>query len=192
MRPAVVQALGEMPKVPEATALWIELLAEEGPSGGLKEEIETILRKRAGKDAGPRPQDWEAWHLSARRQDKKGSPYQGMVWEAGPGKIEWRILNISQETQKLDLAFGPVFRVTTEDGKELPLSVHFEAPAARRGIKATLKPGQFVGGAADLKSLVDVKDARGPLRVTWSLKLEEGEGDLGRITSLPIRVEVKK
>jgi hypothetical protein len=191
IRKAAVEALGDMPKVHESTAILIEALAEEWPSGDLKGDIEAILKKRAKREFLS-PHEWEAWYLAERCQAKKGRPYQGLVSESSPGKIEWRIVNISQETQKLDLGFGPVFRVTTVDGKELPLSFHFDAHKSRRGVTATLKSGQFVGGSADLKNLVDLTDARGPVRVTWSLKLDEGEGEEGKITTLPIRMEANK
>ena len=190
LRRAAVEALGEI-KPHEATEILIGEYAEEGDRGDLRDEIAAILKRRAkGADYGPRAQDWEAWHLAVNVK----RPWQGLVIDAGSGMIEWRIVNVGPEARKIDLGFGPIFRVTREsDGKELPISMNFEAPAARRGVKATLRPGQFVGGQTALKNLVDVSGVEGQsVRVSWSMKLSEGEGDEGKLTSLPIRVEVKK
>jgi tetratricopeptide (TPR) repeat protein len=188
LRRAAVAALGEVGE--PAIETLIDALAEEGESGELRGEILATLKKVAqGADYGTRAQDWEEWFLG-----KVKRPLQGLVLDAGSGMVEWRVLNVGRDTIKLDLLFGPVFKVTTTaDGKELPMSIAFEAPAARRPIKASLKPGQFVGGRALLKDLVDVKGAEGQLvRVSWSLKLEGGEGEEGKLVSLPVRVEVKK
>jgi hypothetical protein len=187
LRRAAVAALGEVGK--PAIETLIGALAEEGESGELRGEILATLKKGAnGADYGMRAQDWEEWHLGETKR-----PLQALVLDAGSGMVEWRVLNVGRDTIKLDLLFGPVFKVTTADGKELPMSIAFEAPAARRPIKASLKPGQFVGGRALLKDLVDVKGAEGQqVRVSWSLKLEGGEGDEGKLVSLPVRVEVKK
>jgi uncharacterized protein DUF4388/tetratricopeptide repeat protein len=193
VRRAVVATLGtihvpEKLEVPEAVEILIAELADEGDGGELKNDIEAVLRGWS-KDAKARPKasDWEEWHFARMRR-----PLQALVMESPSGEIEWRILNVSTDTQRIDRAFGPVFRVVTEDGKELPLSVHFEAPAARRGVKATLKPGQFVGGRGSLKSLVELTNAGDSVRVSWTMNLQDGEGDNSRLTALPIRVEIKK
>ena len=193
LRKAALLALGEI-AVPETIEILIGALAEEG-EGDLKPEIEALLRRRAdGKEHGPRAPDWEAWHLRQQLQKPPGTSraFQGLVMESRPGWIEWRIVNVGTSDRRLDLAFGPEFRVTTADGKVLPLSPKFEAPAARRGMKATLKPGQFVGGTAELGSLVDLAAASGVVRVSWSMKLGDGDADEMRLTALPIRVEVRK
>ncbi len=190
LRRAAVAALGEIGSPAIETLIWA--LAEEGEAGELKGEISAQLKRVAkGVDWGPRAQDWERWHLEQRGRAQQ---LQGLVMDGGGGTIEWRIVNVGRETMRLDLPFGPVFRVTAEEGKkELPMSIAFEAPAAQRGIKATLKRGQFLGGRAHLKDLVDVKGAEGQsVRVSWSLKLEAGEGDEGKLVALPIRVDVRK
>ncbi|HZL71261.1 MAG TPA: tetratricopeptide repeat protein, partial [Planctomycetota bacterium] len=193
VRRAAVATLGtihvpEKLEVPEAVEILIAELADEKDGGELKADIEAVLRGWS-KDSKARPKasDWEEWHFARMRR-----PLQALVMESPSGEIEWRILNVSADTQRIDRAFGPVFRVVTEDGKELPLSVHFEAPAARRGVKATLKPGQFVGGRGSLKSLVELTNAGDSVRVSWTMNLQDGEGDNSRLTALPIRVEVKK
>ena len=52
--------------------------------------------------------------------------------------------------------------------------------------------GQYVGGRVAIAKLVELKDAQGPLRVSWSMKLAAGEGDKGKLTSLPVKVEIRK
>jgi len=49
-----------------------------------------------------------------------------------------------------------------------------------------------VGGTAELGSLVDLAAASGVVRVSWSMKLGDGDADEMRLTALPIRVEVRK
>ena len=155
LRQAAVAALGENPAT-ESIEILIGALAEEGDAG-LGPEIAAILKRKAnGPDFGTRAQEWEAWHFA-----QIGRRLQGLVTDAGGGVIEWRIVNLSSKSPsqwpvRLDQAFGPRFKVTTADGRELPMSIDFEAPAVRRGLTATLKPGQFVGGRMPLKNLVDL------------------------------------
>ena len=184
IRRAAVSALGAI-LIPETIDILIEALATHAD---LKDEITELLKKRAGdKDHGPLPQDWEAWH---RIQQERW--LQGILIPAEAGFVEWRVLNLGPRELKLDLRFGPAFRVLAADGKELKISSAFEAPPARRAVRTTLMSGQYVGGRVALAKLVELKDAQGPLRVSWSMKLETGEGDKGKLESLPVLVEIKK
>jgi hypothetical protein len=184
VRKAAIDALGELK---EAAGILIAAYAEEADDSDLRSEIGAKLKRLAGEDHGPRAADWEAWHLAELKR-----PLQGIVFESSPGVIEWRVVNHGPEKKKIDLGFGPIFRVTKSDGSELPISLgSFEAPAARRGITATLMPGQFVGGQTALKKLVDVAGAEGAtVRVAWSMKM--GDGADRTLTALPIRVTVRK
>jgi Flp pilus assembly protein TadD len=192
VRQAAVAAVDEIAAqgvkpVPEAIETLIAALADD--PGELKGEIEAALRKRLKVDvSNPRPHDWEAAHLKSI-----GRPLQGILMDAGGGEVEWRVYNLGPKEMKLDLASGPAFLAQKKpDGAKLQMSMNYQAHPAMRGIKATLKPGQYVGGRLPLSSLVDVSGVEGPVRVSWSMKLESGEGDQGRLTSLPIRIEVKK
>jgi len=101
-------------------------------------------------------------------------------------------LNWGPADRRLDLPFGPNFKAVTQAGKELKISASFEAPAVRRGVKGTLKPGQFVGGRAALKDLVDLSGADGPVRVSWTVRMKDANGEEWELTSLPVEVPLKK
>lgn len=187
VRKAAVGALAEVGSDETILAL-VEALAMEWGNAEMRGEIESRLRRAAKADHGPRPQDWEAW-LVRRRE---GREVQGVLADGGSGEVEWRIVNWGPTDRKLDLPFGPNFKAVTAAGKDLKISASFEAPAVRRGTKATLKPGQFVGGRAALKDLVDLAGIDGPVRVSWSVRMKDANGEEWELTSLPVEVAIKK
>jgi len=188
VRRAAVSCLGEMGSH-ETREILVRALAEEEEGSGLRGEIEELLKKQAGKDCGPRPQDWESWVLRSGER-----PVQGLVGAAAPGELEWRIVNLGTKTRELELpeGFGPSFKVTGKGGAELKPG----KGAVRGADKARvvrLRPGEFVGGRVALGDLVDLASmAEGPVRVGWSARLREVGGDEWELAALPTRVEVRK
>jgi hypothetical protein len=167
----------------------VRALAEEVEGSGLRGEIEGWLKKLAGKDCGPRAQDWESWVLRSGER-----PVQGLVTAYGVNELEWRIVNLGTKTRELELpeGFGPAFRVTGKGGADLK-----PGKGASRGSDKSrvvrLRPGEFVGGRVPLEDLADLKSvADGPVRVGWSARLREVGGDEWELSALPTRVELKK
>lgn len=184
VRKAVLSTLAEIGN--DAALLTVILLMGlDAPGGEIAAQAAELLRGKLKVDAGTSAADWEAVVLS-----RTPRPLQGLasaVDGADPA-VEWRLVNVGSEPVEFSLPqeFGPEFRVTDATGQTL------RARPGARGEARTLRlrPGEFVGGRANVRELAEGSDLPGRYRVEWTARVSWRSAEPHTVTSLPVTAEV--
>ena len=211
--PLALPALGEClkddaPLVRKATIAALRNVADEAAlellnrafatdtDASLRAEANAALSARTGQKFDT-PLQWEAW---LRKRAVAASPSRVPPLQAAllapatraeigkPLVVSWQIVNVGPSTVEFSLPadFGPVFEGSGPAGV-----IAMKTPPASGEVRSVrLRPGEFLGGTADLSALCRGLDAPGTARIAWSGAVRWNGGAPAAVKSLPVVIEL--
>lgn len=194
VRRAVAAALRTM-EGDESLQLLVQALASDAD-----ETVRGAARQSLTERTGERFQTAREWDEWLRQKVSETSPQpalQALLTAASeaaaagaPIPVRWELINVGRTPAEFTLArdFGPLFGGTGPGG---PVTMKAARPPGEERV-IRLRPGEFIGGSADLAALCQGIEAAGPYRLTWSGSVKWGGGGAAQLQSLPLTLQLSK
>jgi hypothetical protein len=194
VRKATIAALRNVPDDAALELLVRALATDTDPS--LRDEASAALTSRTGQKFETALQ-WDEW---LRKRAVAASPTRVPPLQAAllapsaraeigkPLVVRWEIVNVGPSSVEFSLPadFGPVFEGTGPGGV-----ITMKSPPARGEDRVIrLRPGELLGGTADLTALCRGLDAPGSARIAWSGTVRWNGGAPAPVKSLPVVIDL--
>jgi len=175
----------------DALQTLVKRLAAE-PDVALKKEVYDVLCRRTGQDFKEDANAWSDWLRKQIVAKGKGAvpsliatlAVHGRVEAGQPLVLEWRLMNFGGST----LTF--TMRHAMEVSAEPKRAMQVRALPGSEPRRVELRPGDFIGGRFDARSVVEGLGGPAKFEFSWTVRVNWGGAGESPIEAMPLKVDV--
>jgi len=192
VRRAAIRALGGNGAGPALGALVARLAID--PDLSVRTRSHELLVKAAGEDLGAEPTKWMEWLRRQNAQSAPGRvpPLQAVlstgnlrVRRGEPVVLQWRLENFGSIA--VDIEFSSRWTVTEPVRADL---LGMEDSSSEDYRRLRLAPGEFLGGAVELRDRLAERVPGSVAVVAWSARVRWNDAPEIAIDAVPVAIEI--